>query len=509
MKKMKKILAVLLALTMVLGMGLTSMAAAPNARNKTTATVKNVEVGATVKAYQIVKAKYDTSGFKGYEKAKDTLKIADVINPTPAEVTAIANGIAGKELTEREMKTTATAPALLGDYTAELEAGWWIVVVTGTVKEVYNPMLVGVYYGNSGDTLSNSPVDANTSWILNSTPVYAKSSSTRLTKNSDATTYDYGDTVKYTITALVPDYSDAYNVSVENENEITFSITDTVAENELEIQTDTIAVKVGDTSVDASKYTLTATKAGYTLTFKDSWIVGNKNNTVTVTYDALLSGEIYANNTEKNANMSHDNTAVLTYSITPGTGANTTATDTVYESVYTFKVEELITKTGEDKDDDGDADPLGGAVFTIYTDSSCTEAVKYTNTKHPNGTVTSDTTTGYINIYGLDASPEGITYYIKETVAPEGYSLNNEVFSITVKASETKDNAKRVQDTVGNAEITVKRADGTPTSEIPNTKLNALPSTGGIGTTIFTVAGCGIMVAAAYLFFASRKKESN
>jgi len=43
--------------------------------------------------------------------------------------------------------------------------------------------------------------------------------------------------------------------------------------------------------------------------------------------------------------------------------------------------------------------------------------------------------------------------------------------------------------------------------EITNTKLIALPSTGGIGTTIFTVAGCAIMIAAAGFFFATRKKE--
>ena len=40
-----------------------------------------------------------------------------------------------------------------------------------------------------------------------------------------------------------------------------------------------------------------------------------------------------------------------------------------------------------------------------------------------------------------------------------------------------------------------------------DTKLSALPSTGGIGTTIFTVGGCVIMIAAAYMFFVSRRKE--
>ena len=44
--------------------------------------------------------------------------------------------------------------------------------------------------------------------------------------------------------------------------------------------------------------------------------------------------------------------------------------------------------------------------------------------------------------------------------------------------------------------------------EYTDTKLNTLPSTGGIGTTIFTIAGCLIMVTAAGLFFASRKKAN-
>ena len=41
-----------------------------------------------------------------------------------------------------------------------------------------------------------------------------------------------------------------------------------------------------------------------------------------------------------------------------------------------------------------------------------------------------------------------------------------------------------------------------------DTKLSALPSTGGIGTTIFTIGGCVVMIAAAGLFFATRKKSA-
>ena len=43
--------------------------------------------------------------------------------------------------------------------------------------------------------------------------------------------------------------------------------------------------------------------------------------------------------------------------------------------------------------------------------------------------------------------------------------------------------------------------------DIVNTKLVALPSTGGIGTTIFTIGGCAIMILAAGLYFMSRRKS--
>lgn len=79
-------------------------------------------------------------------------------------------------------------------------------------------------------------------------------------------------------------------------------------------------------------------------------------------------------------------------------------------------------------------------------------------------------------------------YVLKETKAPEGYSINVDGASATIKESKDKN-------------VTV------PTS-LKDTKLSALPSTGGIGTTIFTIAGCLIMVTAAGLFFASRKRTN-
>ena len=89
---------------------------------------------------------------------------------------------------------------------------------------------------------------------------------------------------------------------------------------------------------------------------------------------------------------------------------------------------------------------------------------------------------GTLVVYGLD---EG-TYQITEEQAPDGYSVV-EVPDQTITNAE------------GSRDLTV---------DVTDTKLHSLPSTGGIGTTIFTVGGCIIIIAAAGLFFASRRKSS-
>ncbi len=101
---------------------------------------------------------------------------------------------------------------------------------------------------------------------------------------------------------------------------------------------------------------------------------------------------------------------------------------------------------------------------------------------------------GTVTVKGLKAG----NYCFKEVVAPDGYSINAN--DVAFKMVETKEKETNVVNGV--------------VAENPNnicmedTKLSALPSTGGIGTTIFTIAGCLIMVAAAGLFFASRKRTN-
>lgn len=205
---------------------------------------------------------------------------------------------------------------------------------------------------------------------------------------------------------------------------------------------------------------------------------------------------------------------------------------------------------------------LAGAEFTLYTtkvennltvkdqvyDGFYRLATNQTDTyeKATNGIVTTNSATAgdgkVVNNISIKGLPVG-TYILTETKAPEGFSLNTHEYVIEVDATVDKDGiltAWSVKiDNVETAKFKVNQGvsenvtiiptgsigttipstgDGQSTDKvsiedvintvrIPNTRLAELPSTGGIGTTIFTIGGCAIMIVAAGLFFATRRKS--
>ncbi|MGN0399719.1 MAG: isopeptide-forming domain-containing fimbrial protein [Blautia sp.] len=520
MNKIKKILALIVAMAMVLGTTMTVFAAGtkPTADDTATATVNNVEATATVTAYQIVKADYNNAGFIGYS-AVDGVSIADPLNPTSDEITAIAKG----DLSNLKSQImTTTAKEGLASFTASLNPGYWMVLVTGEANEVYNPMLVGVYYSVSGsdNTMESEPVDANSNWTLETKDAYAKSTEPAINKTivggetSKGNDVAIGDTVNFQIATAIPSYSEQYT-SVE------VKISDTLSAG-LTLNQDSVTVKVGENVVEAGAdtYTITKSISGFTIEFVSDYALANNGKNVNVTYSATLNEKAGIN---FDANT---NTAILTYTNNPD-GTTKEVKDRTY--TYTFGIDaklngestegwnkvtqeiikgEMVKETveGEEKEV---FKPLAGAEFTLTN-----------NTTKKVYTATSDAK-GRLTFTGLDAGE----YTLVETKAPDGYSLNSTEIPVVISAEYNADGTlKAYTITVNNKATSTYEAtyegetvvtktvtvitDDSETTQIKNTKISELPSTGGIGTTIFTIGGCAIMIAAAAMFFISRRKSA-
>ncbi len=584
MKKMKKILGLVLAMAMVLGMSVTALAdendqqgqtpaapatnsttitGKPSADDKADVTIKNVEANATVTAYRIVNPVYDANsaeGFKGYESAKvgegdaAISIVATATAPTAEEITDVAADssvltalTSESGFTQGEVKTTGDADEKgKADYTAKLGAGYWLVLITGTA-DVYNPMLVGVYYANaSGDnnTLEGGILDSNSSFTINGVDVYAKSTKPSVDKkivdkNGNATTdFDVAteETVYFQIDTVIPSYSEEYeNATVKVKDELSEGLT---------LNQDSVKVYVDNTEItgEAIEKTYEITKAanGFTITFKKDYILSDEGRktvrNVVVKYDATLDKDKAGINFDPNTNK-----ATLTYTNKPGTDANgepyTNETEDITYT-YTFGIDvrpygdsdatwNTITKEllkGEVVSETVNGVtttkivPLGGAEFELK--NTATNKV-YTSTSS-----NEEETKGYLSFKGLDAG----SYTLKETKAPEGFSLNTKEYAVEISANYNEDGTlkdytitidgvsttyKATYDenkTVTGIQTETQKEDGTTvteiiTTEIPNTRLSSLPSTGGIGTTIFTIGGCAIMIIAAGLYFVSRRKS--
>ena len=293
------------------------------------------------------------------------------------------------------------------------------------------------------------------------------------------------------------DYYDKYTVCFNDtlSEGITFDKLDTVE----------ITNGAGGTSkvINAANYTLTPKdpQSSFKLSIDDVKTCAvaagfnlNDGATITVTYTAHLNDKAAVNSSD------NKNIVRLQYSNNPRPGEhwgytpNYTPESEVY--VYTYQ---LNNTKYHDKAEAGNE--LKGAGFRLYSAETCnaTEEIKLKkntdNTYSPYfGTDAGDEMfsddKGQFNVKGLDAG----TYYLKETTTPTGYNTCG-LTTVTIKANH---NGNRLDLNGSNLSTTIINNSGT-----------VLPSTGGIGTTIFYVVGGGLMVAAAILLITKKRMENH
>ena len=273
-----------------------------------------------------------------------------------------------------------------------------------------------------------------------------------------------GDTVEYKVEITVADGAQTYTVTDTMSTGLTFN---------------SGSLKVTANDVVTTDYTLTPTTNGFTLVLPETYVSTlTKGTTIIVTYNATLN---------KDAVIDGDgntNEVKLGY----GNHQNTVPSKVTTKS-YQFDLVKVDGTTNK---------LLDGAEFELADGETKLSFVKDANgnyrvaTTGEKGTTTTITVkNGKVNIYGL----AGKTYTLTETKAPDGY--NKLVTPETVNLTDgSKASATIESETYVDGGVVVKNNAGT-----------VLPSTGGMGTTLFYVIGGGLMVAAVVLLVTKKRME--
>lgn len=518
MNKVKKLMSVLLALALVLAMGTTVFAAGDNY----SITINNTEPDHIYQAYQIFSG--DLSKKDG-NKVLSNIEWGSGVDAKAIEAAKIFEGKTAAEVaaslkTEDEAKAFAQKIAKYLTQPAESDA-------QSEGKYKISGLDAGYYLVKDKDNSLNDKNDFYTAYIMQvvdnvtATPKGNKPTLEKQVKHNDDGSWgvvgdnQIGDTVEFRTISTVP--------NTEGYTKYDYIISDTMSDgltsNVKSAEDITIKLKSDDGAVLA----------------KDYYTVESKGNGFTVKIDilkAIKDGVIqagdklytyYSGVLNENAKVykdgKQDNVAHLEYSNNPNKDSDKgkTPDSKVYD--WTFKM-------GVNKVD-GENKPLTGAKFVLskkgnlsVADMKCSEEGVPGNNDDLIGLVkveegvyrvAKDGEEGII--YAIDAGnpvikglDDSTDYFLYETKAPEGYNLLKEPVKFKITAEYSEDGSALKADY---PQVTVNS--GTPSTDLSTDVVNKsgsnLPSTGGIGTTIFYTIG-GLLVVGAGVLLITKKRMS-
>ena len=214
--------------------------------------------------------------------------------------------------------------------------------------------------------------------------------------------------------------------------------------------------------------------------------------TITVEYNATLNDKAVI------GSAGNPNEAKLEYSNNPyGDGTGKTPWDKVIAFTYQLVANKV----------DKDGEPVEGAGFTLYKWSD--DESKYVAV----GSEIKGVTT--FNFNGIDAGK----YKLVESTVPDGYTKAEDLEFTVVATYDTENlepkfgtlTIKAGDKVISEGEdkvFTVNLAEGISTTKVVNLTGTTLPSTGGMGTTVFYVVGGGLMAVAVVLLVTKKRMEN-
>ena len=509
MKRMKKIMALMLAAIMMMALSVTAFAAERAHKLTVNANGGQDLKGQTINLYKLFDVTESKSGettnyaytvnntykatlasvLKIGETAKDEEYAAAVLalKDTEGAVQKFANDFTAEALTKK-LSATANSGKITEEnktsYTFEnLAAGYYLVYVTGG-KEIQSSLVT---------------VDETT------TTVNLKTEAPSITKTADKETAEIGQVVKYTVTGAIPDTTgyEQYQYIIHDELSKGLDFVNDAKGTALEegATTVTVAVAFGEEIADASKAPTTATldstnKKKMSLDLSE-WVRANQTNkgkAFTVTYYAKVN---------KDAVVTEKNNAQLEYGNNPKETTKTTPSEA---KTPTYPLDILKKEKTSEKE-------LAGAKFSLYTTEADAKAgTNAITVSGSDGKYVVDPTSKN-TVFESVASIEGENYnlhvnglkagdyWLVETEAPAGYNKLTAPIKVTIKKSADAD--------VNNWTISKDGVDEKDKIiDIENSTGSLLPSTGGRGAIAFAVIAALLVFGVAVSFIRDKRKEA-
>ncbi len=473
MRHLKKLLGLVMATVMVFAMTATSAFAAQGTNdNSGTITINNAESGHTYKAYQVlVLESYNTEAkaysYKANGDWADWLKtqtqyvsIDDqgyVTWVKDADAAAFAKAaLAHAKANSIQPVATKTADSTTVQFTG-LNLGYYLVDTTvGTLCSL--------------DTTTPSA----TMEEKNELPPVKKEVKEDSTGDwGDKNSAEIGDTVEFKTTITAKKGAESY-------------VLHDVMSKGLTLNANSIKVQVGGSDLAADNYTIKTSGLNDGCTFEIEF-AQSYLDTITADTDIVVTYSAVVNENAEIFDLPNTNKTKLVF-------GEDHRDETTWDETKTFSYRVDIVKT------DGDNKVLDGAEFKIYDAQNGGNEVpvvkiadgQYRLAKEGEQGVVITTQNGQVEIKGFDANT---TYWLEETKAPEGYNKLAGRQEIAIKDA--------------NLDATVNGGTWTGGGiHVVNKAGSLLPTTGGMGTTIFYVAG-GIIVVAAAGTLVYRKRSAS